>query len=135
MALKTYLESKRTDIVGGSDIENKLHFILDEFDTDTGIPAIMVRETGGGGGNNYLPTFTTSTFQLWTRAKQPPQAKTLIRNVDVFLHRYGPALMTNDVYVWHIGRNTNPQRMDDPDTHFAQYFCLYDVVYREADGA
>lgn len=134
MALKDYLTTKRTDIVGTSDPNSKLKFILDDFNPDTKVPAIMIREIGGGGGDNYLPTMTYAIVQVWVRAIDKDQAYLLMRKVDNELHRFGPALLTSDVYVFHIGRNTNPQSLPDPDTKYAQYFCVYDVVCRETTG-
>jgi len=130
LELMNYLESKRTDIVGKSDITGKLKFITRDFNPDTGTPAIMVRSAGGPGRHVDIQSMAISYVQVWARATKPDQANLLMRKIDNLLHRYGPEQMTDEMYVWHMAQNTDIQSMDDPDTKFAQYFCVYEIVYR-----
>lgn len=129
-SVRDYLLSKKTEIIGSSDYNDTFKIVLDMFNEDSGSPAVMIREYGGSGDRD-IPSMTYSNIQVWCRASTPEQAYLLMRKVDNQLHRFGPALMSDDLYVWHIGRNVNAQRLDDIDSKYCQYFTIYTLTCRE----
>ena len=130
-AIRDYLITNQVDIIGKSGTVN---VIIDEFNEDTPLPAVKIVENAGLGGDKDIPSMSYASVYIWTRAKDVEQARLLIRKIDKILHRYGPGLISEDVYIWSMLRNTNPQRLDDPDANLPQYFILYDVICRETIG-
>ena len=126
--LKEYIETNQVDIIGAGET---LNVIIDGFNENSELPGVMITENAGLGGHPDIPSMSFGSVYIWTRSDSVEQAKLLSRKIDQKLHRFGPGILSSDIYVWSMLRNTNPQRLDDPDSNLAQYFILYDVVCRE----
>ncbi len=129
--LKDYIETNETDIIGA---DGTLNVIIDEFNENTPVPAVKIVENAGLGGHPNIPSMSFSSVYIWTRSEKVEQAYLLIRKIDEKLHRFGPGLLSDNIYIWSMLRNTNPQRLDDPDANMPQYFILYDVICRATIG-
>jgi len=130
-ALRTYLltDNVQSYLTGNSGSTVKV--FTHEFNSDReNVPntCIMVRDVGGI-GDSYL-NLDDPFVQVWVRSDSVSTAKTLMARVDDKLHRLGPKAISDDVFCLTMLRNTDKQRLDDPDSQLVQYFVIYNTVMR-----
>ncbi|MDO8715324.1 MAG: minor capsid protein [Dehalococcoidales bacterium] len=122
-AVADYLETTEVNhriTNSGTDIT----VIRGEFNSDSPRTCISVRDAGGMSGEKYM-RISSPWVRVWIRSDSVDKAKTIIARIDDELHQLGPKALNDTVFCLSMIRNTDKQRLDDPETKLVQYFITY----------
>lgn len=130
-AVADYLETtavNHTITNSGTDIA----VIRGEFNPDSPRTCISVRDAGGMSGEPYM-RLSAPWIRVWVRSDTVDKAKTIMARVDDELHQLGPKALNDTVFCLSMLRNTDKQRLDDPETKLVQYFITYSLRCRRIE--
>jgi hypothetical protein len=130
-AVKDYLETDEVNyrITNSGD---KITVICGEFNPDSPRTCISVRDAGGLSGDAYL-RISRPWVRVWVRSDDVDKAKTIISRIDDELHQFGPNPLNATVFCLCCLRNTDKQRLDDPETKLVQYWITYALQCRRIE--
>ena len=129
-AVKDYLDGATVNARITNNAET-IQVYLHEFNSDSALTSIMVRDAGGS-SDAYMQ-LDYPTIQVWVRSSDPDDAKTVIARVDNELQQFGPEALNASVFCLSMLRNTGRQRLDDIHNKLVQYFIIYNAVMRRSD--